>query len=148
MAGTTAIDEREPEARRIFSVPTATAACVIDTARGSSRIVLRDADQIIAALFVARTPIAVMRDYLATLPGTDIADALTGRVPASTPNPGPTLCSCFGVGMNTIVTAIETDGLMTVEQIGEALRAGTNCGSCRPEIADLLARVRVKEAVE
>ncbi len=148
LAGTTAIDDWEAEARRIFSAPTATAACVIDTARGSARIVLRDGDQIIAALYVARTPIAVMRDYLATLPGTDAADALTGRVPASIPNPGPTLCSCFGVGINTIVTAIETDGLMTVEQIGEALGAGTNCGSCRPEIADLLARMRVKEAAE
>jgi assimilatory nitrate reductase catalytic subunit len=148
LAGTAAIDDWESEARRIFSAPTATAACVIDTARGSARIVLRDGDQIIAALYVARTPIAVMRDYLATLPGTDAADALTGRVPASIPNPGPTLCSCFGVGINTIVTAIETDGLMTVEQIGEALGAGTNCGSCRPEIADLLARVRVKEAAE
>lgn len=148
MAGTTAVDDWETQARRIFAAPTATAACVIDTARGSARIVLRDGDQIIAALYVARAPIAVMRDYLTTLPGTDAADALTGRVPASIPNPGPTLCSCFGVGINTIVTAIETDGLMTVEQIGEALGAGTNCGSCRPEIADLLARVRVKEAAE
>ncbi len=148
LAGTTVIDDWEAEARRIFAAPTATAACVVDTARGSARIVLREGDQIIAALYVARTPIAVMRDYLTTLPGTDAADALTGRVPASIPNPGPTLCSCFGVGINTIVTALETDGLMTVEQIGEALGAGTNCGSCRPEIADLLARVRVKEAAE
>ena len=148
LAGTKAIDDWEAEARRIFSAPTASASYVIDIARGSARIVLRDGDQIIAALYVARTPIAVMRDYLATLPGTHAADALTGRVPASIPNPGPTLCFCFGVGINTIVAAIETDGLMTVEQIGEALGAGTNCGSCRPEIADLLARVRVKEAAE
>ncbi|SIT74134.1 assimilatory nitrate reductase (NADH) alpha subunit apoprotein [Yoonia rosea] len=148
LAGTNVIDDWEAEARRIFSAPTATAACVIDTARGSARIVLRDGNQIIAALYVARTPIAVMRDYLTTLPGTDAVDALTGRVPAAIPNPGPTLCSCFGVGINTIVTAIESEGLMSVDQIGAALGAGTNCGSCRPEIADLLARVRVKEAAE
>jgi assimilatory nitrate reductase catalytic subunit len=29
---------------------------------------------------------------------------------------------------------------VTVEAIGRALNAGTNCGSCRPEIAALIAR--------
>jgi assimilatory nitrate reductase catalytic subunit len=50
--------------------------------------------------------------------------------------------------VNTIVTAIETQGLATVGAIGEALQAGTNCGSCRPEIAAILARVHQQEAAE
>ena len=68
--------------------------------------------------------------------------------PADRPDPGPTLCSCFGVGVNTILTAIETDGLMSVEAVGAALSAGTNCGSCRPEIAALLATAHGREAAE
>ena len=64
------------------------------------------------------------------------------------PNPGPVLCSCFGVGINTIIEAIETRSLMTVDAIGAALNAGTNCGSCRPELADLLQQVRTREAAE
>ena len=47
-----------------------------------------------------------------------------------------------------IVDAIETRGLMSVEAIGTALQAGTNCGSCRPEIADLLASLTEREAAE
>ena len=93
-------------------------------------------------------PVAVMRDYLAGLPGQGAADALSGRMPAAMPNPGPVLCSCFGTGINTIIAAIETDGLMSVEAIGEALGAGTNCGSCRPELSQLLARSQMKEAAE
>ncbi len=59
---------------------------------------------------------------------------------AWTPDPGPVLCSCFNVGVNTILTAIEQQGLCTVEAVGAALQAGTNCGSCRPEIATLLRK--------
>ncbi|SFS05866.1 nitrate reductase [Yoonia litorea] len=148
LAGRNRVDDWEAEARRIFAAPNATAACVIDAAGGAARVVLREGDALVAALYIARQPIAVMRDYLATLPGTVAADPLSGRVPASVPNPGPTLCSCFAVGVNTIVTAIETEGLLSVEDIGAALGAGTNCGSCRPEIADLLSRTRLKEAAE
>ncbi len=148
LAGLSPIDDWLTEARRIFAAPQATTASVIDASGGSARVVLRKDGQIMAALFVARRPIAVMRDYLTTLPGTDTPDALSGRAPASVANPGPTLCSCFGVGINTIINAIQTKGLLSVDDIGAALGAGTNCGSCRPEIADLLTRLEVKEAAE
>jgi len=53
------------------------------------------------------------------------------------------------VGLNTILAAIAQDGLVSVPQIGAALGAGTNCGSCRPELAALLARhARQPEAAE
>ncbi|MGI3164121.1 molybdopterin-dependent oxidoreductase [Pseudooceanicola sp. 200-1SW] len=114
---------------------------VTDPARGSYRAaVIRDG-RLQAAFFAAPKPVAVMRDYLATLPGTEAPMALSGRAGADRPDPGPVLCSCFGIGVNTILTAIETDGLISVEAIGAALGAGSNCGSCRPELADLLARV-------
>ncbi|MDJ0805870.1 MAG: molybdopterin-dependent oxidoreductase [Gammaproteobacteria bacterium] len=51
---------------------------------------------------------------------------------------GRTICACFGVGENHIVKAIRERGLMTKEAIGEALQAGTNCGSCLSEISQLI----------
>ena len=91
---------------------------------------------------------ALRRDFLATLPGTEAPDALTGQPPADRPDPGPLVCSCFNVGLNTIVAAIETQGLLSVEQIGAALEAGTNCGSCRPELAAILAAAQARVAAE
>jgi len=148
LAGSAPITDWEAEARLIFDAPDATAATVIDAKRGTARVVLSANATLVGAMFVAREPVAVMRDYLVTLPGTPAGDALRGQVPANVPNPGPVLCSCFGIGVNTIVTAIETKGLMSVDQIGASLGAGTNCGSCRPELVQLLARVSAREAAE
>lgn len=52
---------------------------------------------------------------------------------------GKTICSCFGVGLNTIVESIHKNKLVSVEAIGQALKAGTNCGSCLPELTELLS---------
>ena len=47
---------------------------------------------------------------------------------------GPVVCSCFAVGRSALLRAIRGDQLASVEQIGKALNAGTNCGSCIPEL--------------
>ena len=148
MAGLTPAADWEAAARDLFGAPEAEMVSVSDPAKGGARVALYDAGQLLGALFVSSAPVAAMRDYLATLPGTEGAGALSGRPPADVADPGPILCSCLGVGINTIVTAVETQGLLTVEAIGEALGAGTNCGSCRPEIATLLERLKVPEAAE
>ncbi|MGR3586449.1 MAG: molybdopterin-dependent oxidoreductase [Pseudooceanicola nanhaiensis] len=148
LAGRAPVADWEAEARRLFGLPDAPLQSLMDARRGSARLAFLDGDRLIAALFVSRAPVAVMRDYLVTLPGTAVPEALTGRTPADRPDPGPVLCSCFGVGVNTILTAVETQGLMSVDAVGQALQAGTNCGSCRSEIAGLIARAQTKEAAE
>jgi len=148
LAGTATIKDWEAEARRLFNAPEAQAAIVADARRGMARVVLMQDGLLIGALFVSAQPVAVTRDYLVTLPGSDAADALAGHPPANVPAPGPIICSCFSVGVNTILQAVETQSLMSVEAIGEALGAGTNCGSCRPEIAELLQSLHQKEAAE
>ncbi|WP_417807568.1 molybdopterin-dependent oxidoreductase [Thioclava sp.] len=148
LAGNCSIADWEAEARRLFAAPHADAASIIDAKRGTARIALHENGVLIGAVFVSRTPVAVMRDYLAGLPGSETADALSGRIPADVPNAGPILCSCFGIGINTIIEAIEADNLLSVDAIGAAIGAGTNCGSCRPEIAELLQRVQIREAAE
>lgn len=148
LAGESASADWEVFARDIFDLPDAHAASVIDIGRNVARIALSHEGRLLAALFISPGPVAVMRDYLADLPGQYVLDALTGRRPVDQPDPGPLLCSCFGVGVNTIVRGIETKGLMSVEAIGEALQAGTNCGSCRSEISELLASIQQVEAAQ
>jgi assimilatory nitrate reductase catalytic subunit len=52
---------------------------------------------------------------------------------------GPVVCACFGVGRTTICEAIAS-GAGSAEQIGARLKAGTNCGSCIPELKRLIAQ--------
>ena len=148
LAGQTAVEDWETQAREIFQLDGASLSAIIDTKRGMTNIVAHKDGKLIAALFVSPNPVAVMRDYLARLPGTDNIDVLSGRASADVPNTGPVLCSCFSIGIGTILQAIETQQLVSVEQIGEALGAGTNCGSCRPEIAAVLQAAQSREAAE
>jgi assimilatory nitrate reductase catalytic subunit len=52
---------------------------------------------------------------------------------------GAIICSCFSVGRATLVEAIQSQRLTSTREIGAALRAGTSCGSCLPELSALLA---------
>jgi assimilatory nitrate reductase catalytic subunit len=148
LAGLDQIEDWHAAARDLFGLPDAEITAVEDPAKGVARLACHKNGRLVAALFVSPQPVAVMRDYLATLPQVPNLGLLSGRAPADMPDPGPILCSCFDVGVNTILTAIETQGLISVEAIGEALQAGTNCGSCRPELAALLASAQQKEAAE
>jgi len=46
---------------------------------------------------------------------------------------GPMVCACLKVGGKAIEAAI-IGGASTPDAVGTATGAGTNCGSCRPEI--------------
>ena len=59
---------------------------------------------------------------------------------------GPLVCACFAVGRNRIAGAVADDGCQTVEAIGAALRAGTNCGSCIPELRKIIASETARHA--
>ncbi|WP_316190679.1 molybdopterin-dependent oxidoreductase [Bradyrhizobium sp. SZCCHNS2096] len=65
---------------------------------------------------------------------------LSGRAPEGAASGGPIVCACFGVGRNTICDAIAA-GARTPAALGAALKAGTNCGSCIPEMKRLIAQV-------
>ena len=52
---------------------------------------------------------------------------------------GPLVCACFSVGLAAIRDAIRSGAATGVEDIGRALRAGTNCGSCLPELKRIVA---------
>ncbi len=49
------------------------------------------------------------------------------------------ICSCFRVSQAQIEAAI-TEGANSPESLGKRLRCGTNCGSCIPELKQLIAQ--------
>jgi assimilatory nitrate reductase catalytic subunit len=57
---------------------------------------------------------------------------------------GPIVCACFGVGLDAVCKAVRAGLATNVGDIGRALKAGTNCGSCLPELKQVLARERVR----
>jgi assimilatory nitrate reductase catalytic subunit len=124
------------------------AMALSDPARGVHRFAFSEGGQLTGAIFIAPEPVRLARGHLAGLLGRGAADALAGRPGADRPDPGPTVCACLNVGLNTILTAIDTGRALSVEALGTALGAGSNCGSCRPELAALLHRHRHREAAE
>jgi assimilatory nitrate reductase catalytic subunit len=55
----------------------------------------------------------------------------------------PVVCACFGVGIDAVRQAVNRGEAKTVADIGRALRAGTNCGSCLPELKRILLNERL-----
>jgi len=117
---------------------------IVDRAHASLRAAVLDDGQLVAALFVTRNGRTPSREWLIE----QLADAgrassievLAGRPAMPRPDRGPVVCVCFDVGMRTIVDAIAGQALVSVEAIGHALSAGTNCGSCRPAIQRLITQ--------
>jgi len=64
---------------------------------------------------------------------------LSGKSADGLANAGPIVCACFGVGRNTICDSIVA-GARSAADIGAKLKAGTNCGSCIPELKRLIAQ--------
>jgi assimilatory nitrate reductase catalytic subunit len=63
---------------------------------------------------------------------------LSGKSIDGLASAGPIVCACFGIGRTTICDAIAA-GAGSAAAIGVQLKAGTNCGSCIPELKRLIA---------
>jgi assimilatory nitrate reductase catalytic subunit len=70
---------------------------------------------------------------------------LSGQSMDGLASAGPVVCACFGVGRATIRDAVAA-GAGTVAEIGSRLKAGTNCGSCIPELKRLIAQTPLTDA--
>ena len=64
---------------------------------------------------------------------------LSGKSVDGLASAGPVVCACFGVGRTTILNAIAA-GAQSAAEIGVQLKAGTNCGSCIPELKRLVVQ--------
>ena len=52
-----------------------------------------------------------------------------------------TLCFCMGLTDSEVRDAIISKKLKTVEEVGEATKAGTGCGGCKENIQKLLDEI-------
>ena len=120
-----------------------------DATTGTIRVAIQRDGINTALFFAAPTPVVLSRSAAVDCIGTDVSPlaALAGRTPADQPDPGATVCACFNVGRNTLLTAA-ANGARSVEALGEATCAGTNCGSCKPELATLLSAAALPMAAE
>ena len=112
-----------------------------DIARGTRRVAVVTGGRLAGALFVTESGELPPRDWLiAQLSAPDVAPTLlAGRAPGVAADRGPIICVCFDIGLKTIAAAIRDQQLADVAAIGGAIGAGTNCGSCRPALARILA---------
>ncbi|WP_343527542.1 molybdopterin-dependent oxidoreductase [Sphingomonas sp.] len=115
-----------------------------DPARGSRRVAVIADDRLAAVLFVTERGELPGRDWLiAQLSASEVAPTvLAGRAPGAQVERGAIVCACFDIGVRTIVAAIRDQQLADVAAIGAAIGAGTNCGSCRPALARLIAETQ------
>jgi assimilatory nitrate reductase catalytic subunit len=116
-----------------------------DTAMGRYRAADIKEGRLEAVFFIAPDQRLPEREWLGSLfdqaqiGAADLAGLLSARPPkGAVSDTGRIICACNSVGEKTILNAIDTQGLNSVEAVGQCLKAGTGCGSCVPEIRRLL----------
>ncbi len=128
------------------AMPAAEMVIYADPAHGTFRYASIVGSRLAGCLLLAREKSSLpSRDAVAALLGTRIESEMRTRLLAGrSVGPGPsdaagrTICACFAVGLDTLHRAIASRRLTTLAEIGAALRAGTNCGSCIPELRAIL----------
>ncbi|XOV77872.1 MAG: molybdopterin-dependent oxidoreductase [Aestuariibacter sp.] len=71
---------------------------------------------------------------------------IVAREPSDEFKQGRLVCSCFSVREKSIQQAI-VDGCDSVEKLGQALQCGTNCGSCKSELAGMISECQQATSV-
>jgi assimilatory nitrate reductase catalytic subunit len=127
----------------LLDAPAADLVIYADPSRGTFRYASVIGQRLDACLFIASNAAALpSRDVLAALLGTEIEPDMRISVLAAnrmaSSSAGRTICVCFGVGLQTLHEIIVRRQLTSIAEIGAVLRAGTNCGSCIPELTAVL----------
>jgi assimilatory nitrate reductase catalytic subunit len=156
LAGRTTIGDASGWARDLLGVTEADADWLEyqDRSAGVYRAVHIVDDRIEQCIFLSPRQDMPSRAWLASLfvkaalNELDRVGLLVGMPVEKGADTGPTVCSCFGVGRNTICEAILEQDLQTVAQVTTCLKAGGNCGSCVPEIKKILVQTRLLAAEE
>jgi assimilatory nitrate reductase catalytic subunit len=122
-------------------------AAYSDQAHGFARFALFRSGRFDSCLFIGPAHQAPQWDMVRSLfeSGASAAPVrrivYAGRTVGAAAEDGPLICACFDVRLSAIREAIATGGAVNVADIGRTLRAGTNCGSCVPELKGIIERV-------
>ncbi|ASK34325.1 nitrate reductase [Alcanivorax sp. N3-2A] len=115
-----------------------------DSAAGHHRRVALDRhNRIIAWLALAPEPVHANLEWLAGCLAQPVADGQRAGLLLGDPGDGGVdlgvvVCTCFQVREGQLRAAVE-QGARTVSELGLSCRAGTNCGSCIPELKRFVA---------
>ena len=152
--GTLLASNDEPvawRARLATLIGTAEIAEYLDDLRGIYRVAVFDEGRLTGCLFLGKAEAAPQWDTVKALFESETLGELqrrallSGKSTNGMNDPGPVICACFGVGLNVIRAALASGAAASVEDIGVALRAGTNCGSCLPELKRIVVHERVAQ---
>ncbi|MCB1520405.1 MAG: molybdopterin-dependent oxidoreductase, partial [Hyphomicrobiaceae bacterium] len=121
-----------------------------DVAKGQHRFAAFTGERCVGLLFAAATPVAVSRTWAVEQLGREVdvrqrLRLLAGRPGGNERDRGTIVCACFDVGRNDIIAAIVDNGCNSLASLGERVKAGTNCGSCRSELTRLIAEANLSE---
>ncbi len=139
LASNTTPDNWEKEARAVLNLTDGTVSLLQDTNRGIVRVAIHDGPVLKGLFFASSGSLDVNRTHvIAQINCKQPAlSALMGLPLADQPDPGSTVCACFNVGQNTIKNALAS-GATTLEALGKLTSAGTNCGSCKPDLQAMM----------
>ncbi len=135
LAGDDAVAARFAALRDTCHEPGATWIVLEDAGTGLHRAVALRDGRLLAAIFLGPDHELPPREWLAGLFALDVIGSanrhalLAGR-PADGPPASPTICVCHGISRAAIEAAAAC---------GQSTAAGTGCGSCKPELAAILA---------
>jgi assimilatory nitrate reductase catalytic subunit len=126
-----------------------------DANQGMFRTAVLSDNRLQAVMYVAPQPTMPSMDWLKSrfaieeIAQEERRALLAGRPLSGCQDDGPIVCVCHQVGRKSIEAAIGA-GAGTAEDVGVACKAGTNCGSCVPEIKRMLsaARPAIPDAAE
>jgi assimilatory nitrate reductase catalytic subunit len=123
---------------------------VVDPARGTYRFANLINSKLQSCLMLsskARFPLPDRSDMIAMMDGpsseAQLKMLLAVNESAAAMPPKRMVCACFAVDHGQIEQAIKAGRLDSVAGIGAALKAGTNCGSCIPELKEILRDIQV-----
>jgi assimilatory nitrate reductase catalytic subunit len=120
-----------------------------DRRRGDWRFAAVRGGVLLGVFYASREPVAVARSWAATLLDSEeipVPALLAGRPGGAIEDKGAIICSCFSVGFKQIAAAVSDGACLSVDAVGALLKAGTNCGSCRSEIRQIVEKGRALAA--
>ena len=149
-----AAEDTSPDIDTLAPPPDATCERIEmrDVAGGALRQARIQDGRLADCLMLTRSGLLPPRDWLVGLLaaetlGSEERRALLAGRPAEggVKGEGRIVCACMGVRSGAILAAI-ADGARDAAAVGEKTGAGTNCGSCRSEIRNLIEQVERTEA--
>ena len=122
-----------------------------DASGGHYRYFNTQGDDLNACLFIAPDDSLPSRAWLtglfaAPLRAGERMSLLAGRALDASQDSGEIICACFSVGRKQIDASIRA-GANTVQDLGARVKAGTNCGSCKTQLARILTESRQLEKI-